>query len=134
MMQLDIYISYINYGWGNPEPRPGQVAEDIEARGHLAIFYPKFHCKLDFIERFWCSCKRHAREQCTSSLPGLHGVVPTSLRSVPVQTIRRYYMHCKRTIDAYLCGYRYGTQMFTERVRHQHRAATDPDQILTPHK
>ena len=28
--------------------------EDIESRGHICVFLPKFHCELNPIERVWC--------------------------------------------------------------------------------
>ena len=31
----------------------GAIAEIIERAGHKSIFYPKFHCELNFIERYW---------------------------------------------------------------------------------
>ncbi|UZO25046.1 uncharacterized protein OCT59_017333 [Rhizophagus irregularis] len=31
----------------------GAIAEIIEKAGHKCIFYPKFHCELNFIERYW---------------------------------------------------------------------------------
>ena len=31
----------------------GAIAETIEKAGHKCIFYPKFHCELNFIERYW---------------------------------------------------------------------------------
>lgn len=30
----------------------GRLQEEVEATGHLVIFYPKFHCELNFIERY----------------------------------------------------------------------------------
>ena len=51
----------------------GQLQEDMEvqAANYLVIFYPKFHCELDFIQRFWCAAKWYARENCEYSLEGL---------------------------------------------------------------
>lgn len=31
----------------------GVLAEELEKRGHLVMFYPKFHPELDFIEYYW---------------------------------------------------------------------------------
>ncbi|CAB4474979.1 unnamed protein product [Rhizophagus irregularis] len=31
----------------------GAIAEIIKKAGHKCIFYPKFHCELNFIERYW---------------------------------------------------------------------------------
>jgi hypothetical protein len=33
------------------------VQETIEAVGHLCLFFPKFHCELNFIELFWAQVK-----------------------------------------------------------------------------
>ncbi|CAB4492243.1 unnamed protein product [Rhizophagus irregularis] len=33
------------------------IQEIIEDRGHKIIFYPKFHCELNFIEQFWGAAK-----------------------------------------------------------------------------
>ena len=30
----------------------GRLQEEVEATGHMVIFYPKFHCELNFIERY----------------------------------------------------------------------------------
>jgi hypothetical protein len=32
--------------------------EVIEAAGHMCIFYPKFHCELNYIESYWAEAKR----------------------------------------------------------------------------
>ncbi|RPA90057.1 hypothetical protein L873DRAFT_1719621, partial [Choiromyces venosus 120613-1] len=31
----------------------GRLQEEIECRGHLVLFYPKFHCKLNWMEYYW---------------------------------------------------------------------------------
>jgi len=46
----------------------GRLEEELEAAHQLVIFYPKFHCELNFIERFWCASKWYARENCEYSL------------------------------------------------------------------
>ena len=58
----------------------GRLQEEVEATGHYVIFYPKFHCELNFIERFWCSAKHYARENCEYSLKGLRRSLPPSSR------------------------------------------------------
>ena len=89
---------------GLPE-RKGQLQEEVEAANHLIIFYPKFHCELNFIERFWCAAKWYARENCEYSLEGLGKVVPAALDSVSDLSINRCYNHCAWVIDAYADGF-----------------------------
>ena len=31
----------------------GRLQEEVEALGHRVYFHPKFHCELNFIERYW---------------------------------------------------------------------------------
>ena len=49
----------------------GAIAEIIEKAGHKCIFYPKFHCELNFIERYWGAAKNYARKNCDYSWAGL---------------------------------------------------------------
>ena len=34
-----------------------RIAEVVEARGHICMFLPKFHCELNYIELYWCLAK-----------------------------------------------------------------------------
>jgi hypothetical protein len=43
------------------------VEELVESRGHLVIFYPKYHCKLNFIEMVWGHAKYNYRMYTTPS-------------------------------------------------------------------
>lgn len=72
----------------------GRLQEEIEASNQLVIFYPKFHCELNFIEKYWCAAKFYAREHCKYSLDGLRKTVPEALDSVSTTSIHRYYLHC----------------------------------------
>jgi transposase len=33
------------------------LVEMIEDSGHVCIFFPKFHCELNFIEQYWGAAK-----------------------------------------------------------------------------
>ena len=101
------------------------MQEEVETANHLIIFYPKFHCELNFIERFWCAAKWYARENCEYSLDGLRKVVPAALDSVSATSINRYYNHCAWAIDAYADEFKYGTEDFTARVYKGHRQVVD---------
>ena len=43
----------------------------ITAAGHEVIFYPKFHCELNYIEYYWCAVKRYTRANCQYSFTEL---------------------------------------------------------------
>ena len=103
----------------------GWLQELVEAAGHSIIFYPKFHCELNFIERFWCAAKYYTRENCGYSLDDLRKTIPAAFQSIPVATINRHYQHCARTIEAYDDGFRYGTKEFVERMYKNHRQVVD---------
>ena len=34
-----------------------QIEELVESHGHICNFYPKYHCKLNFIEQYWGAAK-----------------------------------------------------------------------------
>ena len=53
------------------QQQKGRLAEELQAAGQLIIFHPKFHCELNFIERFWCAAKWYARENCEYTFAGL---------------------------------------------------------------
>ena len=69
----------------------GQLQEELEGAGQKVIFYPKFHCELNFTKHYWCSCKWYAREPCEYSLQGLQKSVPAALDSVTATTINCHY-------------------------------------------
>ena len=66
------------------------LQEVIELAGHRCIFYPKFHCELNFIESFWGEAKRYSRLHCDYSFRGLKEIIPRALESVTLTKIRRF--------------------------------------------
>jgi transposase len=101
----------------------GLVQEAVERRGHAALFLPKFHPELNYIEYFWGQAKRYAREHCTYTLAGLRATVPDALESVSGETIHKFYQRILRIGDAYAAGFKLGTAQYTDRVYRSHRAA-----------
>ena len=66
------------------------LQELVEEAGHVCIFYPKFHCELNFIEWYWGAVKCFAQENCNYSWAGLKQIVSRSLESVNLITIRKF--------------------------------------------
>ncbi len=80
------------------------LEELLVERGHLSIFYPKFHCKLNYIENFWAVVKRCTRDNCDYTFPGLCNAVLRALANVPVVEICQYARCAFRYMDAYRTG------------------------------
>lgn len=55
------------------------VQELIEEKGHLFSFQPKFHCKLNLIERRWCRAKQFTRKYANGSITRLRRIVRKGL-------------------------------------------------------
>ena len=70
--------------------------------GHEVIFYPKFHCELNYIEYYWGALKKYTREHCPYSFAELEGTVLEAMDSVSLRTIRRFAEHSKRWTMAYI--------------------------------
>ncbi|RPA99439.1 hypothetical protein L873DRAFT_1835395 [Choiromyces venosus 120613-1] len=98
----------------------GRLQEELEAAGQTVIFYPKFHCELNFIERFWCAAKYFARENCQYSLEGLRETILMALDSVSTSSVHHYFLGCMRILNAYRSGLVYGTVDFKQAVYRSH--------------
>ena len=69
------------------------------------IFYPKYHCELNFIEMVWGWLKSHHRRSCTYTFKYLEENLPLSLENtLPLSFVRRTSQHCFR----FMQGYRHG--------------------------
>lgn len=80
------------------------LVEIGEQEGQHVIFYPKFHCELNFIEMYWGASKRYTRKNCNYSFAALQKIVPKALDSVDIETVRRYAWMAFRYMDAYRQG------------------------------
>lgn len=66
------------------------LQEYIESRGHKAIFYPKYHCELNFIEQCWGRAKYYYRMlPRTSNEKEMEENVISSLDSIPLELFRK---------------------------------------------
>jgi hypothetical protein len=81
------------------------LVEVIEDRGHRIIFYPKFHCELNFIEMIWGYTKTFLRRNCSYSFIDLCTALPHCLNHiVPLPYFRRVSRRCYRFMDGYRKG------------------------------
>ena len=76
----------------------------VRSTGHDNIFYPKFHCELNYIEYYWAALKRYTRENCKYSFTQLENTIYEAMESVSLQIIRRFAQRSKLWTMAYIEG------------------------------
>lgn len=86
------------------EAQQCRLEELAEKYGQHAIFLPKFHCELNFIEMVWGAAKRYARLHCEYTMKALQTKIPEALDSVSVVMMRKFARKAERFIDAYRQG------------------------------
>ena len=80
------------------------LEEIAEKEGQKIIFYPKFHCKFNYIEMYWGSAKHYTCENCDYTFRGLQKTVLKALDSISIELIRRFANKSFRYMDAYRLG------------------------------
>lgn len=84
----------------------GWLEETAASLNVLILFFPKFHCELNFIEMIWGYVKAHLRRICTFSFKDLEDQLPVMLRTgIPLNFFKKAYIHCLRYMDGYRQGY-----------------------------
>ena len=83
------------------------LAEVVKKAGFNIIFYPKYHCELNYIEMVWGWAKSYHRRTCTYNYKDLKSELPTTLlETCPVACFRRFFRYCLR----FMSGYREGLE------------------------
>lgn len=81
------------------------ILEDcIEQRGHVCLFYPKFHCELNPIEQVWYQSKKYTRTYANGTITRLRKIVPEGLDSVTLDQMKKYVRTCREYENAYREG------------------------------
>ena len=82
-----------------------------EEHGHIAYFLPKYHCKLNPIERVWAQAKRYSKAYYNYSIVSLRKNVVPALESVPLKSITKHFMKVRHYMFAYLQGLKGGVEL-----------------------
>ena len=67
----------------------------IQERGHICVYFPKYHCELNPIERVWCQSKKHTRAYADGTITRLRKRVPEGLSQVTLCLIQKYFATCR---------------------------------------
>ena len=79
-----------------------EVVEDV---GFNIIYYPKYHCELNFIEMTWGWLKMKCRQRCTYKFDELKRLLPQLIdNELPLWLIRRHARYCFRFMVGYENG------------------------------
>jgi len=76
----------------------GELQETLKAAAHLVIFYPSFHCELNFIEYFWRRATVYLLANCVYNYAVLVRTVPEAFVQIPNKVICNYYQRVFRII------------------------------------
>ena len=69
------------------------------------IFFPKFHCELNFIELIWAFMKAYLRRRCENNYAHMKELVPIVLNDhISNRLVRKSAQHCFRFMDGYRAG------------------------------
>jgi hypothetical protein len=105
------------------------LREVVTKRGHMAEFYPKFHCELNFIEKAWTYSKHKLRALCDYTFVSLMENVPKVLKEMSVSFFAACARSCSRYVLAY--GKVNGNYLTFAQVRFAHKKYTSHRRV--PH-
>ncbi len=80
------------------------LTEIVQNQGCQIIFYPKYHCELNFIERLWGYLKGRVRKECDYSFPSLCHRVPQAIENIPINFVQKSFRMCFRIMSMYDFG------------------------------
>jgi hypothetical protein len=77
------------------------LKEIVHKSGHAFIYFPKYHCEFNWIERYWGNAKVYTRRNCDYTFDGLCRIVPEALDRIPLTMMRKFARKSYRYMDAY---------------------------------
>ena len=86
------------------------------------IFFPKFHCELNFIEMVWGYIKAVLRKMCTFKFEDLCKNLDEIVNNIPLAYVRRVNRHYLRFMDGYRKGFKGPILDYIMRKYRAHRA------------
>ncbi len=102
--------------------QPMLLEEKIKARGHLCVYFPKYHCELYAIERNWCHAKQYSRAHCNGSIIRLRRIVPEALETVSTELLNKFFVTCRMYERAYREGHVGGSVVKAVKQYKSHRS------------
>ena len=106
------------------------LEELVERRGHICMFFPKFHCELNAIERCRCHEKKHTRQYANGSIVRLRKIVPESMNTCTPDLIIKFFKTCRDYMRAYRGGYDCTNIDAAVKVYKSHRRVSDADKYF----
>lgn len=105
------------------------LTEECKKQGFTVIFYPKYHCELNFIESVWGWLKSYHRRRCSYKYDTLKSELPVTIaEKIPLSFIRRAERSALRFMSGYRQGFEGPVLDYTMRKYHGHR--TIPEGVL----
>lgn len=87
------------------------------------IYFPKYHCELNFIEIVWGYIKSYHRKTCTYNFNDLEQNLPVTLsQKIPLIFIKKAYRHCFRFMSGYRNGLTGGLLDYAVKKYKSHRS------------
>jgi transposase len=106
------------------------LQELFERRGHRALFWPKYHPELSFIEMCWSAWKRLLRRWCDYTTASLKENARLALYAISVKQMRAYQRHCNYYFRAYHEGETgYTASLAVKKYRSHRRILADVDLV-----
>ncbi len=81
------------------------LTEVVESYGCEILFYPKYHCELNYIEMVWAYLKAKLRRECQNDFQNMLKRIPQILlNEIDITFFKRVERHCLRFMSGYRIG------------------------------